>query len=43
MLLLDVSSETGLLRHLCDYGYRVRNLENTKSMSAMSFFKMFRI
>ena len=39
MLLFEVSSETGLFRHLSDYVFRVRNFENTKSTRVIIFPK----
>ena len=37
MILLDRSSETGLLRHLSNHVFGVRNFRNTKSMSVILF------
>ena len=39
MLLVDGSSETGLLRHISDDVFGGRNFGNTKSMRAIFFMK----
>ena len=43
ILLVEASSETGLSRHLSDYVFGIRQFENTKSVSVIFFFKMFKI
>ena len=42
MLLVKASTETGLLRHLYDYSFRVPNIGNTKSMMVILFSKIFK-
>ena len=39
MLLVEGASETWLFRHLCDYGFRVRNFRNTQAMRVIFFSK----
>ena len=43
ILLLKASSDTGIFRHLSDYGFGVRNFKNTKFMRVNFLFKMFKI
>ena len=43
MLLVEVTSETTLFRHLSDYVCAVRNFERTKCMRVIFSFKMFKI
>ena len=39
ILLVEASSETGLLRHLSDYAFGDRNFRNTKAMMVIFFSK----
>ena len=43
MLLVERSSQTGLLRHLYDYVFAVRNFGNRKCLRDIFFFKIFEI
>ena len=43
ILLVKEPSETELFRHLSDYVFRVRNLENAKSLRVIFFLKVFKI
>ena len=43
MLLVEGSSGTGLFRHLHDYVFRVRNFGQTKSMTVIFSFEIFKI
>ena len=43
MLLVEGSSQTGLLRHLSDNFFAVRNFGNTKSIRVIFFLKLFKI
>ena len=43
ILLVAASSELGLFRHLSDYVFGVRNLENKISMTVIFSCKMFKI
>ena len=43
MFLVEGSSETGLLRHLSDHIFGVRNFGKSKSMKVIFFIKMLKI
>ena len=43
MLLVEGSSEIGLVRHLANHVFGVRNLGNTKAMMVIFFFNFLKL
>ena len=43
MLVIEGSSETKLLRHLCNHVFRSPKFQNTSAMKVIFFWKMFKI